>query len=271
MQQIIRDVPIFYEACGEGLPIIFMHGSPNDHKVMLNSFEPIFADKPGWQRIYVDLPGMGQTPGADWIQGNEDVINLMGEFLDAIAPGQDFVVVGFSYGGFLARALAYLYNERCRGMMLLAPSVFPAGQRTLPEANIIVKNPDLFADVPEQIRVIFERAIAVQTEYVARRSKEDILPAILGADYQFLARLRSTLSYQDEMNAKGFDKPGLFLLGRQDVVTGYEDPMALHKVYPRTSIVVLDRCGHGPLLDQKDLFEVLTAEWLFRVEEALEF
>ena len=272
MELKIRDIPIFYETRGEGRPMLIMHGNPNDHKVMLNSYEPIFADKTGWRRIYVDLPGMGNTPGADWIEGVEDVIEIMDEFIAMIAPGQDFVVVGFSYGGYLARALAYKNPERCIGMMLMAPAIDIYEKRTLPEVNIVVKNPDLFADLPDQIRRIFESAIAVQTEYVVRRSREDILPAILGADHEFLGRIRPNfhLSYQEEMNKIVFDKPGLFLLGRQDTVVGYADASSLHHLYPRTSIVTLDRCGHGPLLDQKDLFEVLTSEWIFRVEEMLE-
>ncbi len=273
MEITIRDMTIFYESRGEGRPILFLHGSPTDHVTMLTSYEPVFTETKGWHRIYVDLPGMGNTSGADWIQGNDDIVDLMAELLQAIAPNQDFAVVGFSYGGYIARALAYRQAERCIGLMLLAPAITSRSEgRTVPEKNIIVKNPELFEDVPEQIRPIFESAIAVQTEYVVERSKKEILPAILKADHDFLARIRPNfrVSYADEMNQAIFDKPSLFLLGRQDTVTGYFDAMMLHDRYPRASIVILDRCGHGPQMPQQELFEMLTSEWLFRVEEMLE-
>lgn len=272
MEITIRGLSVLYESRGEGRPILFLHGSPTDHTTMLESYEPIFEGKTGWHRIYVDLPGMGNTSGADWIKGSDDVVALLAELLATIAPEQKFAVAGFSYGGYIARALAYRYADSCLGLMLLAPAITSHAEgRTVPEKNIIVKNPDLFTDVPEQIRPIFEGAIAVQTEYVVGRSKREILPALLKADHQFLARIRPnfTVSYADEMNESVFDKPSLFLLGRQDTVTGYQDAMMLHDRYPRTSIVILDRCGHGPQMPQKTLFEALSREWLSRVEEYL--
>ena len=272
MEITIRELPIFYESRGEGRPILLLHGQPNDHVIMLNSYEPIFADLEGWRRIYVDIPGMGKTPGADWIHSNDDVVELMGEFLEALAPGEDFVLAGFSYGGYLARAMAYKHAGRCQGLMLMAPTVKPQGERAVPEQNTIVENPELYDDLPEQVRAVFGRAIAVQTEAVVKRSRNEILPAILSADHAYLTRVNEKfrLSYQDDMVDFVFDKPGLFLMGRQDVITGYEDALSLHQKYPRTSIVVLDRCGHGPQLAQQALFESLCAEWLFRVEEMLE-
>lgn len=272
MEVTIRDLPIFYESRGEGRPILFLHGSPTDHVTMLTSYESIFAETTGWHRIYVDLPGMGKTAGADWIKGSDDVVDLMAELLEALAPNQVFAVVGFSYGGYIARALAYRQAEKCIGLMLLAPAITSHAEgRTVPEKNIIVENPDLLRDLPQEIRTIFASAIAVQTEYVIERSKNEILPAILKADHEFLGRIRPnfTVSYAEEMNQATFDKPALFLLGRQDTVTGYQDAMMLHDRYPRTSIVILDRCGHGPQMPQRVLFEALTTEWLFRVEEML--
>ena len=46
---------------GHGTPILMIHGWPIDGACEMLDFEPIFADKPGYLRIYPDLPGMGQS------------------------------------------------------------------------------------------------------------------------------------------------------------------------------------------------------------------
>ena len=44
---------INYEIVGSGTPILMIHGMGVDHRVMKNSFEPIFKKYPnGWKRIY---------------------------------------------------------------------------------------------------------------------------------------------------------------------------------------------------------------------------
>lgn len=272
MEITIKDLPIFYEERGEGQLILFLHGQPTDHTTMIKSFEPVLEGR-AYRRIYVDLPGMGKTPGADWIQGNDDVLDLMSDLLQRFAGREQFLLVGFSFGGYLARALAYRHREQCDGLLLLAPAITTHAEgRNLPDPNVVVKNPDLFADLPEAIQASFKNAIAVQTPEVVRRAREEIMPALLSADHEFLGRIRpnARLSESDAINAMVYEKPSLFLLGRQDSVTGYQDAMALHDRYPRASIVTLDRCGHGPQMDQRVLFEALVRDWLFRVEEMAE-
>lgn len=59
MEISIQGQTIYYEVYGTGTPILFLHGYMLDHGVMIGAFEPIFAETAGWQRIYVDMPGMG--------------------------------------------------------------------------------------------------------------------------------------------------------------------------------------------------------------------
>ena len=48
-----------WEEHGEGQPIVFLHGWTMNRQVEIEVYEPIFSQRPGWQRIYPDLPGMG--------------------------------------------------------------------------------------------------------------------------------------------------------------------------------------------------------------------
>ena len=98
----VKDVSIYYEEAGSGRPLIALHGMPLDHRHILNDLEPLFVNRKGWRRIYPDLPGLGKTGPVDWITNQDQVLDIVLEFIDTVAPEERFVVVGTSYGGYLA-------------------------------------------------------------------------------------------------------------------------------------------------------------------------
>ncbi len=55
----IKDAEIYYEIIGEGKPVIIIHGCAPDHRLMQRCMESVFEKYKGYQRIYIDLPGMG--------------------------------------------------------------------------------------------------------------------------------------------------------------------------------------------------------------------
>ena len=72
MQITIKNIPVYYEVHGTGCPLLTLHGWGPDHRLMKGCLEPLFAELDNqWQRVYFDFPGMGQTPGADWIDGSD--------------------------------------------------------------------------------------------------------------------------------------------------------------------------------------------------------
>ncbi len=70
----LDDLTLEYEVIGKGQPALILHGWPSERSMMIDSYEPIFSKRTGWQRVYVDLPGMGQTRGGSWINSNDDVL-----------------------------------------------------------------------------------------------------------------------------------------------------------------------------------------------------
>lgn len=67
MERQLDNITIHYEVHGEGKPILLLHGAFLDHRHMMSDLEPVFVARTGWQRIYVDLPGHGQTPAPEWL------------------------------------------------------------------------------------------------------------------------------------------------------------------------------------------------------------
>ncbi len=121
MECRVRDIPMYYEEAGAGRPLLLLHGMPLDHRHMVNDMEPLFANRPGWRRLYPDLPGMGKTPAADWITCQDQVLDLVIGFIDAVAPGERFTVAGTSYGGYLARGLVHQRGAQIDGVLMSVP------------------------------------------------------------------------------------------------------------------------------------------------------
>src|ERR1044071_8476103 len=138
MECMVRDIPVSYEACGSGLPIIMIHGYTPDHRVMKGCMEPLFVQRPDWQRIYLDLPGMGRTPGSQQIKSTDDMLDVVIDFIDAVIPGRPFLVAGTSYGGYLSRGVLQRKFDQVAGIALICPVIFgDRGQRDLPPRTVI--------------------------------------------------------------------------------------------------------------------------------------
>ena len=81
-------------------------------------FEPVFEDRPQWRRIYLGLPGMGQTVAPDWVRGTDDVVKIVEAAVAGLVPTGNYVACGDSYGGYLARGLAASHPDRVEGSRL---------------------------------------------------------------------------------------------------------------------------------------------------------
>jgi hypothetical protein len=57
------------------------------HGTMISS-EPVFEARAGWRRLYPELPGHGKTPLPSWQQSPDDMLDVLLEFLDVVAPGE---------------------------------------------------------------------------------------------------------------------------------------------------------------------------------------
>ena len=246
---------------------VLLHGFPVDHRIMLDPFEAVFAERAGWRRLYLDLPGMGATRAPDWVRSTDDVFRVVREAVDALVPGP-FVAVGESYGGYLARGLAASAPDRVEGLCLLCPMIVaePA-QRDVPEHRVLVRDPGLLAQVGAENLALDDVGV-VQTPETWRRTLAEVAPGLAAAAPAAVKRIRGEYAGTFPLEPRPFRRPTLFLLGRQDSSTGYRDAWQVLESYPSATFAVLDRAGHNLQIEQPKLFEALVGEWLDRVAEA---
>jgi pimeloyl-ACP methyl ester carboxylesterase len=270
MECRLENITVYYESRGEGRPLMMLHGRPLDHRHMVAEMEPLFETRPGWQRIYLDLPGMGQTPGPDWITSQDQVLDVVTRFIDRVIPGQRFTVAGLSYGGYLARGLIYSRGAMMDGVLMTVPAVIMDWERRIvPELTVLVKDDALMAGLDPDLRRPMENMLVVQSRSVIEYWRAVISPAVRAADHAFIARTDQpcAFSFEADLDKVTFDRPTLILAGRQDSVCGYRQAWDMLDHFPRATFAVLDRAGHCLTAEQENLFRALVGEWLDRVEE----
>jgi len=257
-------VEVHYVECGRpDAPhtAVILHGFPLDHRMCLNSFEPAFADRPDWRRVYPDFPGMGRTRAPSWLASTDDVFRVTQAAIDALVPGS-YALVGLSYGGYIAMGLAAASPSRVSGLALVVPVVEPShGLRSVAPQQVLVREPSV------QGSEMFESMAVVVTAETVRRHVHEVEEPLLVADADAIARIESRYGGSFPLPDR-FDRPALVVLGRQDNVLGFNDQWRAAGQWPRATVAVIDRAGHGLPSEQPDLLTVLMRDWLDRVVDS---
>lgn len=269
MECKVRDITIYYEEAGLGRPLLMLHGGGLDHRHMQDDMEPLFTSRARWRRIYPDLPGMGKTHAADWITHQDHMLDVVLEFVDAVAPGERFAVAGISYGGYLARGVVNRRIAQIDGLLLIVPVIEPdKTKRILPKHQVLRDDEEFLAALAPDEELLRE-LVVVQSLGLLMQQRNSIIPAIADADQEFLKRLEANYAFTFDVDAlpEPFPAPALFLTGRFDHWCGYRDAYRILDNYPRATFASLDRAGHALTYEQNMLFKALVGEWLDRVEE----
>ncbi|USG64598.1 alpha/beta hydrolase [Brevibacillus ruminantium] len=264
-------INIHYTEYGTGTPLIMLHGFAPDSRLLLRCMENLFSDQlHGWKRIYVDLPGMGKSPGKEWINSSDDMLQAVLDFIEEVIPHQDFVIVGESYGAYLARGIIAKQFERVKGLAMICPLIEPEkSKRDTPEHVVLYKDESFLSTLSREEYEEFTSIAVIQDEYNWRRFDEEILSGVKIADEEFLGRIKKNYAFSFDIDQlpSTFTHPVVILTGKQDSIVGYKDAWKIIEQFPHASYAVLDRAGHNLQIEQADLFESLMLEWLRRVEK----
>ena len=117
----VGDAELWVEEEGTGVPLVLINGGPGGTH---HGFHPWFGRAAEFSRvIYYDQRGCGLSdyePGPDGYSVDQAVEDLEG--LRAALGLDRFVLLGFSYGGFLAQYYTTRYPEHVAGLVLVGAS-----------------------------------------------------------------------------------------------------------------------------------------------------
>lgn len=249
-----------YVEHGEGRPLVALHGWTLDHRAQEASLEPLFARRPGWRRIYPDLPGHGRTAAPEWARTHEDMCEALIAFVDAVTPDECICAAGLSYGAALVQMLVERRCARIGGVLLTAP---PTDDPSLPEFAVRRSDERFVAALaPEEEHQL--DFVVWQSPEVLREIRQRFDTAAALCDRDFLERLGWGGHLQQL--AEPFQGPALIVTGRFDQWCGYRRMFELLDDYPLATYAVLDGAGHGLTIEREALYHALVNDWLNRVE-----
>ena len=254
MKYISGDVELHYEIIGEGTPILMLNGYFNDLIAWKSCMEPILKDRTNYKRIYLDYPGTGKSSVSNSIRTWKDLLENILMLIDTLIPDENFIIVGHSVGGFLARGILKRRFEHVDGIMLTCPVVKPRLQDRCIEKK-----------ANNRLNISADKA-----SYIKARINREVVKSRKSTNKDYLKELRSNsveIEYNFDNLDKPFTKPALIVAGRQDTVVGYKDLYGILDNYPRASLTILDNGKHDIQIEQDGIFRTLVDEWLTRIED----
>ncbi|MDJ0591563.1 MAG: alpha/beta fold hydrolase [Pleurocapsa sp. MO_226.B13] len=273
----INGTEIYYEKVGQGIPIMLMHGGLGLDHTYFQPWLKALANKA--TLIFFDHRGNGLSSRPDsfddithqtWIEDADALREYLGY--------DQIVLLGHSYGGFLAQDYALRFGQHLLSLVLCSTAP------VVDYMDVILDNAKARA-TPEQyaaVKEIFSRPMADDAElrrywrlllplyfYGSNAMYDPALGTMIDAYtvYSAAASNQSNLVTLGEFNALPrlgeIKVPTLVISGRDDWIT----PLAqggkrIHDAISRSQLVVFEQSGHWPFIEQKAYFRQVLTDWL---------
>lgn len=250
-----------YHEIGEGVPVVFLHGSGTGVSAAANWWLTLPAAGRHVRAIALDLIGWGASiEPEDAPLGIREWGAHVLRFLDALGIGKAWLV-GNSLGGWIALQLAIEHPDRLLGIVSMGtggaiqrtsalqthldPDITPEGLQKAFE--VFVTDPDL---VPHWM-------VDARREIGAYEVGNGRLARVMNAR----ERDRHALPLRPE-DLEEVDLPVLLVHGRQDRVIPVQRTLDLVQWLPRSDALILNGCGHWSMIERADAFNAALTDFI---------
>jgi len=269
----VGNARLWYESEGQGEPIVMISGGPGDSHAVYHPFFSRLADRN--RVIYYDAFGVGKSDRANSkaeYRFSRDVDDL-----DALCNSLNLAsvtLIGHSYGSMVAQAYALRHPGAVKRLILIG--AFHSGamwQQNDDNSNREIRNQ--YPEVWEKLRAM--RAQGVRSSapahqdayfgiglglfyfYDAARAvllpqepgNPDVYYSIAGDDAEFrVGGDIAKLDFRPEL--RKLTMPILVLAGRYDRISMPKDVAAYRKLVPAARVVIMERSGHFPYIEEPD-------------------
>ncbi|QDP39180.1 alpha/beta fold hydrolase [Radiobacillus deserti] len=249
---------LHYFVEGSGHPVFVLHGIGTDHRAMKGWLEPIFVEREGFQRIYVDLPWHGESV-CKGITSTVEARNILSTFLTDLIGERSYSIIGHSYGGYVAQGLI---SDHLTGLCLITPAIHKK-ERDVPSKTAYNRDESALAEVDSDIRTAFETLMVDQSADNLQLFLSEVQPGRSLADRKFLTSNWREFGYFFESDplAKRYDGRALIIAGKLDAICGYKDYYKIIENMPNSTFAVLPS-GHLPQIEKRQTVQHLVNDWL---------
>ena len=234
-------IRLHYEDCGEGHPILLLHGW-GCNATTFNAIRPFLEAR--FRVLTVDFAGFGQSDEPSEVWGVEEYTRS----IEALAQAEDVenpILIGHSFGGRVS--IVYSSRNKVQKVMLVdAAGVKPKRSlnyyRKVYTFKLIKKLLPLFVGKARAEKIIEQRrAKAGSSDYSQASPKmRAILSKVVNED---LCHLMPKIV-----------APTLLFWGENDTATPLADAKKMEKLIPDAGLVTVTGAGHFAFLENTPLF-----------------
>jgi proline iminopeptidase len=275
MQALVNGHTLFYDTHGQGRPILLLHGGTGlDHTYFRPWLDPL-GDQA--QLIFSDLLGNGRSErpasfaGITMESWADDADGLR-----AYLGHEKIILLGHSFGGFIAQVYALRHPERLAGLILCDTA--PA----LDYPEVTVANAQA-RGTPEQVQAVLgglTNPASLEDDADWRAAWKAILPLYF---HHYDPQVAAAMDEQTHYSGRGFSHgfihclptynvsdrlskisvPTLLLSGQDDWITPPAYGVGrIHAAIPAAKEVLFEHSGHFPFIEEQQSFLNAVRAWL---------
>jgi len=249
MNFIYQNKEIYYNICGNGKALVFLHGFTENSEIW-NDFSSFLSNY--YTCITIDLPGHGKSDTLENEHSMEEMAFIVKNIIDSNKIN-NCIIVGHSMGGYVALAFAEAYPELLKGLCLFHSSALDDTieikqnrERTI---DFVRKDkfsflnqfiPDLFA--PEN-KSKYQNDIDKLLKNAELMTPEGIINAISG-----MKNRKTRVETLMRLNI-----PVLFIAGKKDSRVPIDKIIQQISLPKHSESLILDNVGHMGYIEAKDL------------------
>lgn len=258
----VNGVRLVYEDGGQGVAIVTLHGGPGmgSRAGDWAAFQPLTDT---YRLISFDQRGNGDSQGAEPYSHAQFVADL--EALRQKLDLGKIVVLGGSYGGFLALEYALAYPENLHAVILRDTAASNRFQDTSKERAMSSTFPmdeatldRLFSGQVRDDDDFRESFAMIQPLYNVIYNPEESAKRLAAIPFRYethnWAFSRNQPEYDLTARLPEIQVPVLVTVGRHDWITPLEASEELAAGLPNRELVVFEHSGHSPQTEERELF-----------------
>ena len=246
----VNDLDTHFTLLGEGEPVILLHGWDSSGE-SLCGIAKVLEDR---FRVYaIDLPGFGWTPPPLAVWGTRDYASHVEAFMDSTGiPAAS--VLGHSFGGRIALALAAQSPRRVRSLILVASAGIRPRRGPGHSLKVAVAKLGKRVFSLPMWGKLGDRIVSAVSQRIGSR------------DYRNAGRMRATLVKVVNEDLRGtlssIRVPTLIIWGDKDQEISRSSMEIMLQGIRGARLEVLEGASHFPFVDRPDRFGRLVKDFL---------
>ena len=267
----VNGTQLYYIKVGHGLPCLVMHGGLGFDHTYLRPYLDSLGDT--LTLLYYDHRGNGRSgrPPRETMTHEQFTADA-----DALAEHLGFdrlVLIGHSYGGFIALEMAVRYPGRLSHLVLVDTAAVPMfryadkvmqaarGQGASEEMLAVLQGPEPTDDAEyrRQTDAVWPLYWERFGSEASRHMMDKCMISVGG-----MAREGELQSYDMRARLAQIETPTLVMVGRHDIVTPVSEAQRLCGGLRHSELVIFEESGHFPFAEEGEQFCSSVRAWIGR-------